>query len=164
MAQNDLETAWHEHVGQLTIAQLASADACRAHLEKFQVKLVSDGLCDTPLCGLQDMHEMIASIIRESPALDAKSMAGLMRIQREVFNSKVVQEIAEMAKDRALQGHSSLPKGIGSYLNLKDLKCFQPFMQTEGHKHGFDVIMNKLKAMGYQVKNNNISFAYSISW
>ena len=87
-----------------------------------------------------------------------------MRIQREVFNSKVVQEIAEMAKDRALQGHSSLPKGIGSYLNLKDLKSFQPFMQTEGHKHGFDVIMNKLKAMGYQVKNNNISFAYSISW
>ena len=120
MAQNDLETAWHDHVGQLTIAQLASADDCRAHLEKFQVKLVSDGLGDTPLCGLQDMHEMIASIIRESPALDAKSMAGLMRIQREAFNSKAVQEIVAMAKDRALQGHSSLRlKGLATSTSIE---------------------------------------------
>ena len=139
MAQDDLETAWHDHVGQLTIAQLASADDCRAHLEKFQVKLVSDGLCDTPLCGLTDMHEMIASIIRDSPALDAKSMAGLMRIQREAFNSKAVQEIVEMAKDRALQGHSSLPSATG-FINVTELKSFQPFMQTEGREHGLDVI------------------------
>eukprot|EP00964_Phaeocystis_antarctica_P019662 scaffold10853_cov54-Phaeocystis_antarctica.AAC.2 len=165
MAQNDLEAAWHDHVGQLTIAQLASADASRAHLEKFQVKLVSDGLCDTPLCGLQDMHEMIASIIRDSPALDAKSMAGLMRVQREAFNSKAVQEIVAMVKDRALQGHSSLPSK-GGYLQIKELKSFQPFMLTEGNEHGCDVIMNKLKTMGYQVKgvDSQLRLGYSVSW
>ena len=166
MAQDDLETAWHDHVGQLTIAQLASADDCRAHLEKFQVKLVSDGLCDTPLCGLKDMHEMIASIIRDSPALDAESMAGLMRIQREAFNSKAVQEIVEMAKDRALQGDSSLPSADG-FIDVKELKSFRPFMQTKGREHGVDVIMHKLKAMGYQVKSyphGGHPLLMSISW
>ena len=40
-----MEGAWRGHVGKLTLEQLQSPDACRAHLQSFPRSVVSQVRC-----------------------------------------------------------------------------------------------------------------------
>ena len=159
MEPSDLAMAWRDHVSKLTLAQLMSTDACRAHTEQFQVKLVADGLGGTPLCGLQDMHELISSFVREGLALDAIAVKRLMQIQRDVYIADTVQEITKAAMERAMEGPSSL----GGIQKLEKLKSFKDFMKSE-RNDGYEVIVKKLRDMGYTVDTWTTDFDFRLNW
>ena len=120
-----METAWREHMEKLTLAELFSSPALpRAHMQQFQVELVSLGLEHTAIGSLEDVHEVIAKIIRDFPMLDASAMSKLMNAQRAFFEPLAVKEILEQAKEKCME------EGLAEVqCDLHKLQAFKPYMR-----------------------------------
>ena len=104
-----MEEAWLEHVGKLTADQLGSVEDLRAHLNQFQVKLVSEGLHEPTLCGMEDIHRLIAKLICDVPLLPhASVMKILAHNRREIIKEQVVQEILAMIQKETMEGGTSI--------------------------------------------------------
>ena len=88
-----MEAAWREHVGQLTLAQLSSSEACQKHLNEFELQLVSTALGQTVIGSVNDIQEKVASVLRCHPHPDAKSMTRLSSIHQSAYNAAIVDEI-----------------------------------------------------------------------
>ena len=144
-----MEAAWREHVGQLTLAQLSSSEACQKHLNEFELQLVSTALGQTVIGSVDDIQEKIASVLRCHPHPDAKSMTRLSSIHQSAYNAAIVDEILKDAKKRSEQGFVSTEQ-----MTLKTLKAYKPFM-LEVPKVGIHVILTTLKAYGYHVQEAN---------
>ena len=93
-----MEAAWREHVGQLTLAQLSSSEACQKHLNEFELQLVSTALGQTVIGSVDDIQEKIASVLRCHPHPDAKSMTRLSSIHQSAYNAAIVDEILKEAE------------------------------------------------------------------
>jgi hypothetical protein len=102
-----MEEAWRAHVGKLTLQQLKSPEACRAHLESFSNSVVSQGLVLTPVSSNHDVQDVITSFLRLEPECiipPAESMAVLTNMEREFHIGVVLKEIGEIVKKAAREG------------------------------------------------------------
>ena len=140
-----MEAAWCEHVRKLTLAQLSSAEECRAHINEFELKLVSTALGHTVIGSVYDVHENIASMLRCHPHPDAKSMRRLSNINQRTYNAAVVKEMLENAKARSEHGYVSTTN-----MTFRKLKGYMPFM-VEVPGSGINVIIDMLQEHGYTV-------------
>ena len=167
-----METAWREHMETLTLAELFSSAALQSHmLQQFQVKLVSMGLEHTAVGSLEDVHEMIAKIIRDSPMLDASAMSKLMNAQRAFFEPLAVKEVLDMAKEKSMEGLQEVE------CDLHKLQAFKPFMRKATVNknlaaHGGSVftiptVVEKLVDLGYSVilgQRDVKHFCFTLRW
>ena len=160
-----MEDAWREHVGQLTLRQLHSHDDWQAHIDHFQVKLVSEGLQETTIGGLGDVHQMIAKLMCGTPAIPhARTMSQIATAQRDFFRPHAILEILNKIKERSMDGESTLR------LNLHKLRWFKPWMRKEmvpvGHEF-MPRVFFVLHEKGYLVvakEITNKAYCVEIAW
>ena len=105
-----MEAAWREHVDKLTLAQLSSAEACRQHINDFELQFVSASLGQTVLGSVDDVQEKIASMLHYQPHPDAQSMRRLANIYQSKYNAAIVKEMLDNVKCRTEQGYLSTSK------------------------------------------------------
>ena len=139
---SDLQAAWTEHVGKLTLEQLSIPDAYKEHLDKFEMQLVATTLGHTVIGSVHDVQECIASLLRAHPVGGAEAMTKLANTRRGIMNAAMVNEVLEQVKQRSLNGYNSTEQFCPS-----ELKAYRPFMVNAG---GLDAIQMTLKSQGYE--------------
>ena len=140
-----MEQAWCEHVRQLTLAQLSSAEECQAHINEFELQLVSTALGHTVIGSVYDIGENIASMLRCHPHPDAQSMKRLSNISQRTYNMGIVNEMLAHAKRRSEQGYFSTLN-----MTFRKLNGYKPFM-VEVPACGIEAIIKILEEHGYTV-------------
>ena len=105
-----MEEAWREHVGKLTLQQIKSPDACRAHLHSFTRAIVSQGFALTPLSSNDDVQDIITMFLRSPDYMvpPAASMKVLAETERAFHIGVMLKEIGEMVKDAAQEGRQQI--------------------------------------------------------
>ena len=170
-----MEEAWRAHVGRLTLDALSSSEAVRLHLEKFQVSLVGEGLEQTPLSSLEDVHDLIARFLTMRPAIHATAMRRLTLGQRDFFRAQAVEEIIGLAKQRSMEGRSNLAWEGGKPPSLDKLASFKAFMTDEGGEYvrskesgrTLPRVLAKLEELGYKMEYNReewTKYNFAMSW
>ena len=158
---SDLQAAWTEHVGKLTLEQLSIPDAYKEHLDKFEMQLVATTLGHTVIGSVHDVQECIASLLRAHPVGGAEAMAKLANTRRGIMNAAMVNEVLEKVKILSLDGYNR------AVFKLPKLKAYRPYMVNAG---GLDAIQETLKSQGYGLteetrrEHENGSFVINKCW
>ena len=119
-----MELVWKEHCGRLTLQQLSSADACNEHLRNFERTLVEKGLQGTVLGNCDDVQGLIVKSFMPGPAApNGKALAVLAKAEQSFRIVKAAEELADMAKQNALEGNFRLA------VKVSDLKSYRAYMQ-----------------------------------
>ena len=164
-----MEQAWCEHVRKLTLAQLSSAEECQAHINEFELQLVSTALGHTVIGSVYDIGENIASMLRCHPHPDAQSMKRLTNITQRTSNMAMVKELLDHAKCRSEEGYFSSLK-----ITFRELNAYKPFM-LELPASGIEVIIKMLQEQGYTVSEHphqgpgwrstgNLNYSIRLAW
>ena len=151
-----MDVTWREHVGKLTLEQLANADACQKHLDDFELQLVATATGQSVIGSVNDVQEMIASFIRSHPAPDASSMKRLAQIHRDAMIGEVVKEILDIAKNESIAEGCMCIDVV-----LTELKAYKPFMTGIQPREAIEEAFTK---QGYAVKIENARRGNASLW
>lgn len=91
-----------------TVSQLGSAESMLDHLKQFPKLVISEGLANSVLDGMSDVHELIASWSDSVSLTHASALTVLARETRKRLTVQVAAEIIHLAQEKAVAGNSTL--------------------------------------------------------
>lgn len=153
---SSMEEVWRAHVGKLTLQQLQSPEACRAHLDSFPRSIVSEGLELTPVANSDDVHGVITTFLQSSPDFlisPAASMKMLSDMEREFHIGVMLKEVGQIVKAAAEKGRRQTQYWMdpGEYGNVA-CEVLESRRSFTSDRDWLDTLFALLRRQGYTVE------------